>query len=252
MPTSGTRPLSWANSAKARQSRPATIGMSTSPGPPAAALGEQHDRQPAPLGDLEQAVLLEVVAHALRAGQDRVVVGHRHARAAVDLADARDQAVGGRARDQLLARAPALLGGEQQRAVLDEGVLVDELGEVLARRAPPALAASGDRVRARRVEADSRGARAPPRGRRGTRPARPRPAARRPRLGHLRRSAPAAAGPPRPRRRRRPRRCARPRRPRRGPRAPSSSPRARAAPRPVPRARRSDARRTRRRRRTAR
>ena len=45
-------------------------------GPPSPALGEQHDRQPPPLGELEQPVLLEVVAHALRAGQDRVVVGH--------------------------------------------------------------------------------------------------------------------------------------------------------------------------------
>ena len=115
-------------------------------GPPAAALGEQHDRQPAALGDLEQPVLLGVVAHALRAGEDRVVVGHRHARLAVDLADAADEAVGGRARDQLLARAPALLRGEQQRPVLDEAALVDEVGEVLARGAPAALVAARDGV----------------------------------------------------------------------------------------------------------
>ena len=123
-------------------------------GPSAAALGEQHDRQPAALGDLEQPVLLEVVAHALRARQDGVVVGHRHAPAALDLADPADQAVRRRARDQLLARAPALLGGEQQRAVLDERPLVHELREVLARGAPAALAAARDRVRARRVEAE--------------------------------------------------------------------------------------------------
>ena len=120
MPTSGTRPLRRANSCEraaveAGDDRHVHVARA-----PAAALGEQHDRQPAPLGELEQAVLLGVVAHALRARQHGVVVGHRHARAAVDVADAADEPVGGRARDQLLARAPPLLGGEQQRAVLDE------------------------------------------------------------------------------------------------------------------------------------
>ena len=95
-----------------------------------------------------------MVAHALRAGEDGVVVGHHHARPAVDLADARR-----RARRRACARsAPrasaALLGGEQQRPVLDEGALVDEVGEVLARGAPPALAAARDRLGARRVEPD--------------------------------------------------------------------------------------------------
>ena len=47
----------------------------------AAALGEEHDRQPLPLGHLEEAVLLAVVLQALGAGQDRVVVGHHHDRA---------------------------------------------------------------------------------------------------------------------------------------------------------------------------
>ena len=128
--------------------------MSTSPGPPAAALGEQHHRQPPALGQLEQAVLLGVVAHPLGAGQHRVVVGHRHAAVAVDLADATHEPVGGGAGDQLLARASPLLGGEQQRPVLDERALVEQVGEVLARRAPPALVALGDRVRPRRVQAD--------------------------------------------------------------------------------------------------
>ncbi len=43
-------------------------------GAPAAALREQHHRQPAALGQLEQAVLLGVVAHPLGARQDGVVV----------------------------------------------------------------------------------------------------------------------------------------------------------------------------------
>ena len=154
MPTSGTRPLRRANSCEraaveARDDRHVDVARA-----PAAALGEQHHRQPPPLGELEQAVLLGVVAHALRAGEHRVVVGHRHARPAVDLADAADEPVGGGARDQLLARAPALLGGEQQRPVLDERALVEQVGEVLARRAPAALVALRDRVGPRRVEAD--------------------------------------------------------------------------------------------------
>ncbi len=95
--------------------------------PPAAPLREQHDRQPAALCDVEQAVLLEVVAHALRSRQHRVVVGHGHARMAVDVADPGDEPICRRAGHQLLARAPSLLGGEQQRAVLDEGTVVDEL-----------------------------------------------------------------------------------------------------------------------------
>ena len=48
-------------------------------GPAAAALGEEHDRQPQPLGELEQPVLLAVVLRALRAGEHGVVVGHDHA-----------------------------------------------------------------------------------------------------------------------------------------------------------------------------
>ena len=51
-------------------------------GPAAAALGEEHDRQPLALGHLEQPVLLAVVLQALGAGEDRVVVGHHHHAAA--------------------------------------------------------------------------------------------------------------------------------------------------------------------------
>ena len=44
--------------------------------PAAAALGEEHDRQPQRLGELEQPVLLAVVLRALRAGEHGVVVRH--------------------------------------------------------------------------------------------------------------------------------------------------------------------------------
>src|ERR1700760_833188 len=137
MPTSGTRPLSCANRPNARQSSPEMIGMSTSPGAPAAALGEQHHRQPPAPGDLKQPVLLEMVAHPLGAGQDGVVVGHGRHRAPVDLADPADEPVGGRALDQLLAGAPLLLGGDDQRSVLDERVRVEQIGQVLASGATP-------------------------------------------------------------------------------------------------------------------
>ena len=45
-------------------------------GPPTAAFGEEHDRQPHLLGELEQAILLAVVLRALRAGEHGVVVRH--------------------------------------------------------------------------------------------------------------------------------------------------------------------------------
>ena len=104
MPTSGTRPLRLGEQRERAAVEPGDDRHVDVAGAPAAALGEQHDRQPPALGELEQAVLLGVVAHALGAGQDRVVVGHRHARVALDVADAADEPVGGRAGDQLLAR----------------------------------------------------------------------------------------------------------------------------------------------------
>ena len=112
MPTSGTSPLSRANSVERAAVEAGDDRHVDVAGPPAAALGEQHDRQPAALGELEQAVLLEVVAHALGAGQHGVVVGHRpRTGCAVDRRPTpADQPVGGRARDQLLARSAGAPG----------------------------------------------------------------------------------------------------------------------------------------------
>ena len=109
------------------------------PPPPSAksTTGRRHS-----LGQLEHAVLLAVVLQPLRAGEHGVVVGHDDAaralvaeQVAVDAADAGDQAVGGRALDQILERAPAALGGDRQRAVLDERARVAEVVDVLARGA---------------------------------------------------------------------------------------------------------------------
>ena len=70
-------------------------------GSPAAAFGEEHDRQPQLGGELEEPVLLAVVLRALRAGEDGVVVRRDDApgrvpveAVAVDRADAADEAVG--------------------------------------------------------------------------------------------------------------------------------------------------------------
>ena len=122
---------------------------------PAASLGEEHDGKPGALCELEQAVLLGVIAHSLRAREHGVVVGHRDDAAAIDLAHPRDEAVGGRARNELLARAPTLLGREDQGAVLHEGALVEEVCEVLPRRASSALASPRHRLGPRCIEAKS-------------------------------------------------------------------------------------------------
>ena len=112
-------------------------------GPPSPALGVEDDGEPHPLDQLEEAVLLAVAEGALGPGQDRVVVGEDRAggalgreEVAVDAGGAADQAVGGGAGDQVVELAAAALGGDRVAAVLDEGAGVDQVGEVLARRAP--------------------------------------------------------------------------------------------------------------------
>ena len=152
MPISGTWPLSRAKRWKALTSKPGHHRPVDVARPPAAALGEQHDGQSAPLGELEQPVVLQVPAHALRAREHRVVVGHDDGGSSVDLGQPADQPVAGRARDQLLLRPPPLLRGEDQRLVLDEAARVDEVGDVLPRGPSPLLAPPRDRVGARGVE----------------------------------------------------------------------------------------------------
>jgi hypothetical protein len=94
-------------------------------GPPAAAFGEEDRRQAHALDQLEQPVLLEVPERALRAREHRVVVGEHRTRRAVDLCGAGDQAVGGRARDQVVELAALALGGDREAPVLDERAVVD-------------------------------------------------------------------------------------------------------------------------------
>ena len=127
-------------------------------GPAAAALGEQHHRQPPLLGQGQHAVGLLVVHHALSAGEYRVVVGDGHAARGlfaelrgVDRADAGDQAIGRAQFLQFLGRTAAALGGQGHGAVFDEAVRVEQVGEVFPHRALAGLAPLGHGGRAARI-----------------------------------------------------------------------------------------------------
>jgi hypothetical protein len=95
---------------------------------------------------------------ALRAGQDGVVVGEHGAGAAlaeevpIDARRPADQPVARRPLDQLLDAAAAALRGDREAPVLHEAAGVDQVLDVLARRAATCRAAALDRVRPRVVE----------------------------------------------------------------------------------------------------
>ena len=93
---------------------------------------------------------------ALRAGEHRVVVGHRHDPAAVDHADAGHHAVRGRAFDQIVQRPALALGGDREAAVLDEG------GNTGRRCSPVRSGRPGHVAEQRLTAGRSRGAPAPP------------------------------------------------------------------------------------------
>ena len=130
---------------------PDAVGVA---GPSAAALGEEHDRQPLALGHLEQPVLLPVVLQALGAGEDRVVVGHHHDGLARRRCPCHRPARRRGALDEVLQLAPPALGGDHQRAVLDEAAGVEEVVDVLAGRALAGAAAALHRVGPGGVEPD--------------------------------------------------------------------------------------------------
>ena len=102
-------------------------------GPAAAALAEQDQRQAEAMRELEDPILLVVVAAALRARQHGVVVVHqRRARArfveqvAVDRAHAGDDAVGRRVLAQLLHRVALVLPRHDQWPVFVERARIDQ------------------------------------------------------------------------------------------------------------------------------
>ena len=161
-PTSGTSPRQLGEVQERHRLQPRCADAVGVAGAPATALREEHDRQPQPLGQLEQAVLLAVVLHALGTGEDGVVVGDgdRPRRlgpelVAVDRADAPDETVGRRVGDEVVEAAAAALAGDHDRPVLHEGALVDEVGDVLAGRAAMAGPALGHGVRASLVAPDA-------------------------------------------------------------------------------------------------
>ena len=127
------------------------------PRPPSPTLGEEHRRQPHPLDQLEQPILLAVPEGALGSGQHRVVVGEDRTgggiseELAVDPRGAADQAVGRGLFDQILNLAAATLGGDREAPILDEGARVDEVLDVLPRRPAPGPVAALDRLRPRLV-----------------------------------------------------------------------------------------------------
>ena len=153
MPTSGTSPDSLANMLEGRDVQPARAHRVGVAGPPAAAFGEEHDRQPPLLGQMQHAVLLLVIAHALRAGEHGVVVGHRDdARflvgelVAVHTAQPHHQPVARRALDQFVHRVAAQLAGHHQARIFGEGTRIAQIVDILARRALAGLAPLGHRV----------------------------------------------------------------------------------------------------------
>ena len=103
-----------------------------------------------------------MVALALRAGKNRVVVGDDQAagalhpeKIAVHRGEPRHDAVARRIADEILLRATRRLRRDGERSEFDETVGIDERGDVLARRAMIGLAPPGDRLRAIRVESKS-------------------------------------------------------------------------------------------------
>ena len=130
---------------------PGRVGVA---GPPPAPFGEEHHRTAQPLGQLEQSILLAVVLEALGAGQHGVVVRQHHGRMATHVADTCHEPVARCALDQLFDASSSALGGERQRAVLDEGAVVAQVIDVLAGCALTARAPSGDGVGPLLVAAD--------------------------------------------------------------------------------------------------
>ena len=148
MPTSGTWPESAANWRRCDRRGRRRSGMSVSPGRPPPPSANSTTGSVSRRAMREHAVGLLVVAHALRAGEHRVVVGHHHAarllgaeRAPLTLPMPVTMPSAGVLRDQVVERAAAALRGERQRAVFDEAAgSIAQVGDVLARRALPALA----------------------------------------------------------------------------------------------------------------
>ena len=103
---------------------------------------------------MQHAVLLLVIAQALRAGEHGVVIGHGdNARlfvvelVAVNAAEPHHQPVAGRLLDQVLHGAAAQLPGDDQAGIFGEGTRIAQILDVLACGALPRLAPLGHGIR---------------------------------------------------------------------------------------------------------
>ena len=129
--------------------------------PPAATLGEQHQRQSQLARELKHPIFLAMVLMPLRAGQHRVVVRHDDGarlvgaeQISIDSRKPGDEPVSRRVFDQVVLGAPAPLRRHDNRPVLDERARIAQLVDILARRPLPRLAPTRHRVGPRRVEPD--------------------------------------------------------------------------------------------------
>ena len=110
-------------------------------GPTSPALGEEHHGEALAPDEVEDPVLLLMVALTLRAGQHHGVVAQYGHRPPGDGGGAAHEPVTGGPGDQVLDAAAPGLRRVGETAVLDEGAGIDEVGHVLPGRAqPPAVA----------------------------------------------------------------------------------------------------------------
>jgi hypothetical protein len=115
-------------------------------GPAPTTLGEEDHRQAHPLDQLEHPVLLEVPDGALGTGENGVVVGEHRDGIPIHSRSPGDEAVGRSVGDEIGVAAARALLGDGVAAVLDPRSLVDQVGDVLARRPPAAVVALGDHL----------------------------------------------------------------------------------------------------------
>ena len=120
------------------------------PRPSPAALGIEDDRQLQLARNTEQPIGLAVVHMALRARQHGIVIGEAKALGGflamirgIHRADPADQAVGGGVAHQIVEGPAPSLRRDRQRAIFDEAARIEQVVDILARRAlvgaPPPL-----------------------------------------------------------------------------------------------------------------
>jgi len=110
----------------------------------AATFGEKDDGKSHVFDNGEESVFLSMVEITLGSGQHCVVVRRNGNRDTVDGGDATHQAVSGGVGNEILETASLALCCDGKRAKLAKRTGIDEVGDVLARRALAALMAAGN------------------------------------------------------------------------------------------------------------